>query len=508
MIGLGKRRGRPRTPIAALLLALIAAGCSVSPAPVETDLSAEVPSSWSRDVESDRSETAESEAGGNDADWWTSFGDPRLDRLVEEAFARNTDLRVAAARVTAAEAQARIAGADLSPQVGADLTARRARQNFIGLPIPGGGDVLSTTSTNLGASLNVSWEADLWGRLRARKAASVAQLAASELDHDAARLSLAAQTAKSWFAVLEADGQVGVAERTLESRQITLDRIRRRYNVGLAGSLELRFAVSDHALAESLLAQRQRQADATRRALQLLVFRYPSGDLDEAAAETALPALPGPIPAGLPSELVTRRPDLAAAEARLVSAGYSVTEARRSLYPRLTLTGSAGAVSAEVEDLLDSDFSVWSLAGGLLAPLFQGGRLRAGVDLAEARQEESLSFYLQRVLGAFSEVEGSLAAERFLERRQRALTTAVEEAEEALALAQDQYSAGLVTYLAVLESQRQALNAESQLLSVKRQRLDTRIDLHLALGGDWGPRPTDPTTAPVLSTTFSQGAER
>jgi NodT family efflux transporter outer membrane factor (OMF) lipoprotein len=478
---LGPFRHASGTVLATLTLLL--AACSVQPAPIDTHLDVPVPTEWVHAADSITDAAA--------PDWWQSFGDDNLTRLITEALERNQNLQAAAARVLASEAQARIAGADLSPQVSADANGSRRRQNFIGLPIPGV-DVLSSTTTAVGVNLNVSWEADLWGRLRARKAGAISNLEASHLDYQAARLSLAGQTAKAWFAVLESERQVDVAQRTLESRQTTLERIRRRYKAGLSQALELRFAISDAALAKSLVAQRRQQAQATRRALQLIVYRYPSGTLDELTAASHLPSLPEPVPGGLPADLVARRPDLTAVETRLAAAGWSVTEARRALYPRLTLTGSTGSLSSEVEDLLDSDFSVWSIAGGLLAPLFQGGRLRAAVDISEARQQEALAHYVQSILVAFSEVEGSLTAEDFLSQRDQALRVAVDEANSALALAKSQYASGLVTYLAVLESQRQSLNAESQLVSVQRQRLDARVDLYLALGGDW--RPQQPIT--------------
>ena len=485
-----------------LAIAALMAGCSSAPSPVEPDIGTELPEHFG----SDPTTSTATESG---TPWWESFEDPRLNELIAEALERNNDLRAAAARVEAAQAQARIVGADLKPQVSADLNGGRRRQNFIGLPIPGSeGNVLSTTTTSWSTNLNVSWEVDLWGRLRAARAGALTTYAATELDYTAGRLSLAGQTAKAWFAVLESDGQVGVAQRTLDTRRLTLDRIRRRYASGLATPLELRFAVSDHALAESLHAQREQQAEAARRVLQLLIRQYPSGKLEGLAAEAALPQLPGPVPAGLPADLVTQRPDLAAAEARLLSAGYSVTEARRSLYPRLALTGSAGAASEDIEDLLDSDFSVWSLAGGLLAPIFQGGRLRAAVDFAEARQEETLALYVQAILDAFEEVEGSLAAERFLSRRENSLSVAVREAEKALELAQDQYAAGLVTYLAVLESQRQVLNSESQFLAVLRQRLDARVDFYLALGGDWERDASPAADFPIASNISQENSER
>ncbi len=477
----------------ALGLALLLLGaCSIQPEPIDTHLDVAVPEDWTADAD------PISETGA--PDWWLSFGDASLTRLIVEAQERNQDLQAAAARVLAAQAQARIAGAELAPQVSGDLSAARRRQIFVGFPIPGGG-VLSSTSTVSGASLNISWEADLWGRLRARSAGATSDLEATELDFQAALLSLAAQTAKAWFAVLESAQQVDVARRTLATRETTMNRIRRRYNAGLSSALELRFAISDAALAESLVAQRLSQAEVTRRALQLIVYRYPSGNLEELTGASSLPDLPAPVPGGLPAELVSRRPDLAAQEARLEAAGWNVTEARRALYPRLTLTGSTGRISSDVGDLLDSDFSVWNLAGGLLAPLFQGGRLRAAVDFAQARQLEALARYVQSVLGAFAEVEGNLAAEDFLAQRDAALRVAVREANSALGLAESQYSSGLTSYLAVLESQRQALFAESQLLSVERQRLDARVDLHLALGGSW-------QSAATLTATSQEDASR
>ncbi len=459
------------------LALLTSVGCSVQPPPVDTAPGVDLPQSF---------DVTEAESGRIDTGtaWWTSFDDPHLSRLVTEAQERNRDLEATAARVEAALAQARIAGADLSPQAGARFDAARRRQNFIGFPIPGGGDVLSTTVTTFQAGLDISWEADLWGRLRARRAGARAAFRASRLDYEAARLSLAGQVAKAWFGVIEAGEQVELARRTVENRRLTRDRLRRRYEAGLAPALELRLAIAEHAANLALLAERERQADAAGRRLELLVHDYPDGELDTAPPHR-LPHLPAAIPLGTPAELVARRPDLAAAEARLEASGYSVVEARRALYPRLTLVGSGGRLSDEVEDLLDEDFSVWNLAGGLLAPIFQGGRLRAAADLAAARRDEALALYVGRVLVAFAEVEESLAAERFLAERRDALEAAAAATGAAQRLAEQQYAAGLIDFLTVLETQRRALSSRVQLLAAERQLLDARVDLHLALGGGW-----------------------
>ncbi len=461
---------------AGLAAGLLLAGCAVAPPPAPELPPA--PESWTAE-----SWTAESAPATGPAapDWWRSFQDPELVRLVGVALEANRDLAAAAARVEAAAAQARIAGADLAPQVAAALDASRSKRNFIGLPIPGAaGSVLSTTTTSYTAGLSVSWEADLWGRLRAGEAAAAAGLAAAEAELAAARLSLAGQTAKAWFGLVEAGLQNDLAKTTLASRKRTREQIERRYRAGLRGPLDLRLARSSEAAAEAQLALREGRRLAAARRLELLLSRYPAA---ATTAPAALPPLPPPIPAGLPAELVGRRPDLAAADRRLAAAGFRVGQARAAIYPSLRLTGSSGGLSDELGSLLDSDFSVWSLAAGLLQPIFQGGRLRAGVELNEARHREASELYAQTVLRAFSEVETALTGERLLRRQADALETAAAEAAAAERLAQDRYRRGVGDYLAVLAAQVQALEAASQQLSVRRALLDTRVDLHLALGG-------------------------
>ncbi len=201
------------------------------------------------------------------------------------------------------------------------------------------------------------------------------------------------------------------------------------------------------------------------------------------------------MPALLPAEVVARRPDLVALERRLLAAGFSLRQARAALYPRLSLTGSTGRLSSEVEDLLDSDLSVWSLATNLVQPVFQGGRLRAGVDLADARRRELAERYAQALLNALAEVELALVAERTLADEARALREAVVQSVAAQRLAEDRYAAGLVDFLTVLESQRDASLAQIALLAVERRRLDARVDLNLALGG--GTTVSTPANAPA-----------
>ena len=492
-----------RWPVLLAAFALLATACaSVPPAAAPDEqaerLGLEPPPAWSA-ADPDLAPLSEAER-----EWWRLLGDERLPELIAEALEHNRDLAAAAARVEAAAAQARIAGADLSPQVGGRFDASRRRQNFLGFPIPGGDEqVLSTTNTSFQAALDVSWEIDLWGRLRASRGAARARFEATQADLAAARLSIAGRTAQGWFAAREAAAQLELATATLESRGRSEERLQRRYENGIAAPLDLRQATVARAEAAALVAQRRRQLDAARRAVELLLGRYPAGEVGEGSslAEGAdADALPPAVPVGLPAELLVRRPDLAAAERRLAAAGLGVSEARAALLPRISLTGSAGRSSEELDDLLDSDFSVWSLAAGVLQPIFQGGRLRAAVDLAEANQREALEGYAAAALTAFSEVELALAADRYLAEQVAALAEAAEQAAGARDLAEERYLAGLVDYLTVLDGQRRAFAAESSLIAARRERLAARVDLHLALGGGFATEPT-PLDDPVAGET-------
>jgi NodT family efflux transporter outer membrane factor (OMF) lipoprotein len=415
------------------------------------------------------------------ADWWEAFEDDRLDGLVMTALESNHDLRAAAARVTAAAMQARIAGADLLPAIGAGWRGAGQRQNFIGLPIPGAEDkVLSRTFKSSGVSLDVSWEADVWGKLSAGKQAAVSDYEAAEADFWAARLSLVAQTSKAWFAVLESFQQVELAKRTVASYRTTADRIRGRYERGLQSSLDLRLALSSLDRAEALLQQREDQLGRGIRQLEILLGQYPAASLKPS---DRLPPVPPVPPAGIPSELVSRRPDLIAAEKRMWAAGARWTEARKSLYPSFSLSGGIGTSTSDFLQVVNGNFFVWNLVGNVMQPVFQGGRLRAQIELRDAQSREAASAWAQAVLRAFSEVESALAAESLLAKQEEELASALRQSAASWELAEDRYNSGLEGFVTVLESQRRSLDAESALLSVRRERLDSRVDLHLSLGG-------------------------
>lgn len=419
----------------------------------------------------------------DDGPWWNTFDDAGLTAVIEEALVANPSLRISATRIQAAAAEARIAGSELKPTVGLNGSASRAKNIFVGLPVPGGSNVLSSHATTYGVSLDVSWEADLWGRISSQAAAADHELAATQADYRAAQQSLAAQTAKAWFAWQTARLETGISERAAQSYADAVEMIRRRVDGGRATAFDFKLAETELAVARAeLAAQREVEARSLRQ-LELLLGRHPSGELE---AEAALPDNPPAPPVGVPGELVGRRPDLAAAELRLLAADDSLYSARASLYPRLTLSGSAGTLSEDPNDLVDPDFSVWSLAAGLAQPIFQGGRLRAGVDLADARVQGALASFETALLNAIAEVEIALVSEQRLDDLQQETDVARDLAIETNALAEDRYSAGRLDVLELLAAERNALENERAAIRVQRQRLLNRVDLHLALGGGFG----------------------
>jgi len=460
-----------RKMIVLFLFTMLFSACASAPRKRTFEPAIQIPESWS----------SSTGAGGLDSLWWTNFKDDGLNAVIDEALHHNFTLRIAEAGLSAAQAQAKIAGSSMLPQVGAGFNGSRRKQNFIGLPIPSaGGGILTNTSTSYGVSMDLSWELDLWGRIRAGTSAAHAEIQATEADLRGAKLSLIGQVCKAWFATVEANHQLALAKATFENLRNATAQIEARYQRGIRRSLELRLSRSNLASAEAILQVRKGQQNRTLRQLEILLGRYPAAKLE---VTPDLPFLQREIPAGLPATLIARRPDLVAAERRLAGSHAKIWQAKAAMLPKFAITTSGGTSTKELGDLLNGDFSVWSILGNVLQPLFQGGRLRAGVKLAKSQKEIALALYGQTTLQAFAEVEFSLVNEKLLAAREKALTTASTEAAAAQTLAEQQYSRGVVNFITLLEAQRRAYTSRSQLLSVQRERLDARIDLHLALGG-------------------------
>ena len=454
------------------LALLLAAGCSQSLSRPDRAFTVQAPAAWTAPQLPDEDPSG---------DWWGYFGDAKLDKAVTEALLHNKSLTAAAARIEAAQQQSRIAGAAALPEVTAGFNRTRQRLNFIGLPIPGGEDaVLSSINTTLGPSLNVAWEPDVWGKVKAAKLASTAEVQATQADLIGARLSLTGQVSKAWFAAIEANRQLQLAKAALESYQYSSDRVRARFEAGVRPSLDLRLTLTEVRNAESQVQQRRQQLDAAVRQLETLLGKYPAA---EYALAEDLPRCPDGAPAGLPSELVHRRPDLIAAERRLLASDARIDQAKTDLRPRFNLTSGLGTSTNQLQDILSGDVLIWNLVGGVTAPLFNNGRLKATVRQNESVSAEAAATYENSLLLAYREVETALAADSYLNEQEKALDAATKQALAAQQLAEDRYRSGLADIITLLDSQRSAISAESALLNVRRARLDNRVDLHLALGG-------------------------
>ncbi len=467
-------RGR----VLVLILSGSLVGCVAEPPADRSDeVGVSAPDTWSAEGEGP---TTVFEPG-----WLDDFESPRLAKLVRQALRHNYDLVAAARRVESARAGAVIAGADRLPL--ANLRGGVSRQFQSGRR---GGRVVRSRSDTFRLALDVTWEVDVWGKLQDRASAATADYQASRARYRGARLSIAAQTAQAWFDAIEASRQLALARETLQAFRENLEIVRERFRrgVGETSALDVRLLETNVAQAQSSVARRKRQLDAAERALEVLLGEYPDRSLE---IPDRLPTLKEAVPAGAPAALLARRPDLVVAERRLAAAGERVEVAEKELLPDLSLTGSVGGRSDDLVELVESptDFGTWSLASDVLQPVFQGGRLLARIDQAEATVEERRAAYAQAALRAFREVETTLAAERYLAREEEAIRKRVDAATRAKTLSEQRYRRGIVGVVTVLEAQRRAFRSQQDLLAIRNQRLQNRVDLYLALGGAVEARP-------------------
>ncbi|MDD1622598.1 MAG: efflux transporter outer membrane subunit [Methylococcaceae bacterium] len=468
------RRKHLKANLVALLL-VFAAGCSTVPERDAKRLDMPVPARWASDGGfADQASTA----------WLEAFADSKLTVLVRDGLAANFDLKAAAARVDAAREQAIIAGAPRWPQLYFAPGYLRGKDS-------------SGEAGAFSALFNLGWELDVWGRIKATQQATAREADAVEGDYRAAQLSLAARIAQAYFDLTEAQLQASVAEQSVKDRGVIADLVRGRFNKGLTRGLDLRLVLTDLANAEAQLAQTRNDVQILARRLQNLLGRYPDGKWvasngganDFAATSsqleraTALPEPPKALAAGLPAELLERRPDIVAAFTRLRAADSRLESAEKALLPRVTLTAAGGTSSPALTEMVDPRMVAWNLAAGLAQPLFTGDRLQGEIRFNEAKVKEAYNQYQSVALNAFREVEQALAAEAWLRNQERALREAVEQTAASRKLAVYSYRQGLIEILTLLDSYRSTLNAQSAHLAVQRQLLNNRINLYLALGG-------------------------
>jgi NodT family efflux transporter outer membrane factor (OMF) lipoprotein len=408
--------------------------------------------------------------------WVDALGVDELARLVTEAGGANPQLGAARSRAQAARYRARGARGGLLPDLNLSFSSERHET-----PAPRPDDPDNRSRNDFGTSLiSSTWEADVWGRLTARALAADLNADALEADLEAARLSVSGQTARAWVDLVAAQQLLALAREDLLTRNRALDLTQRRYERGLADALALRTARAQSASARANEAQAAESLRLAARGLQEVLGRYPDGAL---RAEAALPALPALSAAGAPQDLLERRPDVLASEARLRAAGFRTHEARAALLPRLTLTASAGAEGDSLRDITDVDSLVTSVIAGLTAPLFQGGRLRNEAYAASAEQREAAANYVSTALAAWREVEAAISNDASLEVRERELASAVEEAREAQALAEREYGRGVATIFELIDAYTRRIDSERALIAARAERMSNRIAYHVALGG-------------------------
>lgn len=455
------RRARATLAIAVLVAAgCVAAGCATVSPPPDDLATRHVGSPEAFAEASFGPHVSAADVGPG---WLAHFGDPVLEELVREAWAHNPDLYVAAARFEEAAASLRTAASYLYPQ--ASGTGGASHTEYDG----------SRDEDSYTAGVGVSWEADLWGRIRSDKAAARGVAEASGLDYLQARHSLAASVALAYYAVVTAKEQLAIDSLLLDAERFTAETTRQRVEAGLGTSMDDDIAESSVRLAEAAVQQDLAALRAARRALEILLGRYPAAEL--AGTPATLPRIDaGPIAIGVPSALLERRPDIRSAELRVDAAYYGVESARAARLPSLTLRADANWV-------FDPTEFVSTVAADILAPLFRGGRLLAEQEAASARQRQALGQFAAVALRAFGEVEDALSNERYLRTQEASLEAASERLVRAGETAISRYDQGLLTILELQQVRRSDFSTRSQLLGVRFELLRQRLGLYLALGG-------------------------
>jgi NodT family efflux transporter outer membrane factor (OMF) lipoprotein len=409
--------------------------------------------------------------GAVDDGWLLSFGDPQVETLAGEALEHNLNLQIAARGLDAVEAVTR--------------QSRRALEPVASLALGGAssGAINDDPTVNVaGAGLNFAWEVDVWGRIRAGQSAQLADFQAAQADFEYARQSLVAGVARAWFLVTETYQLLDYSQAIVDDFQEIYDLTENRFTEGIATESDLALARADVATAEDARAQAESAHLQALRAMELLLGRYPAGDVE---AQPEFVAVPPDIPAGLPSELLERRPDIVAAERRVAAAFARVDEAKAARLPSLSLTGSLQDASGSLRDVVNPADAAWNLALGLVVPLLDQGGRELAVELATIEQETAVTQYASAALNAFNEVEGALTEERILREREALLGIAAEANREALRLARLQYDEGAIDLLTVLLIQARTQTAEMSLIRTRSARLNQRVLTHLALGGSF-----------------------
>jgi outer membrane protein, multidrug efflux system len=451
--------------VVAVVAAALTTSCILKKPPEAAELKATampsvtVPPQWT---------AAGAGTGAVSSNWLAGFKDEQLTALVVEAIAHNPNLQIGAARMEQAQLYAKLAGAKLYPSV--DLLAR------------GGGKLSGDGSGLQGAVLTANWEIDLWGRVRYGRAAAGADAASTAADYEYARQSLAAQVAKAYFLATEASLQAEVARRTIQDSDLLVQLAETRSKIGVGNDEDVFVARASVGGYRDALRGIELALEQARRALELLAGRYP------AATTTVNAQLPGQtdaIPAGLPSELLERRPDVIAAERRVAAAFNRIHEAKAARLPSISLTTGLSTISSSLFVLKDRDNPTWNFGGNLLMPIFRGGALKTQVEIRTAEQKQAVAAYADVGLRAFGEVEAALSAEIAAREREKILAGTVSDNERALDIVRTQFKVGSTDLRFVNQRQLALSSVQSALVRMQAEQRVQRVNLHLALGGSF-----------------------
>jgi multidrug efflux system outer membrane protein len=455
-----------------ILVAVLLAGCATSLPKIEPEKFPQPPAAFKEgDGRWTQAPPAEAQPRG---EWWKAFSDPALDALIEQATASNTSVQVSVARLAQARALVRAADAERAPQVGVGASATRAQGIVGGVPGP---------ARNLfAAGVDFSYEVDLFGRLSHASNAAALDAQASEALLQSTRLLVQAQVAQAYLALRALDAERALVRSTVVAYRETLALTERRWRAGDVAELDVARASTEVAVTESDALALDRQRAELEHALAVLVgevssiFSLPVGEWT-----SALPI----IPAGMPGTLLTRRPDVSAAQRTMLAAQSRVGVAKSAYYPRVTLTGSAGYASTDLSDLFEWSSRAWLLGAIASLPLFDGGRRKAGVEFAGGELDVAVAGYREQILAAFRDVEDQLAALRLLAEQAEAQGRAVQSSSRSTALSDARYRNGYVSQLDLLDAQRSELRNRRQALQVRSAQYQATVALVRALGGGW-----------------------
>lgn len=445
--------------------------------------------------------TAE-EASLADLGWWELFQDEHLQALIRRALTDNKDLRIAASRVQESRARLSATRADQFPQVTGNTSVQHVQPSSamarqFGLGIDRGlttdtdnvqqGDSQIPATTQYKATADLSFEIDLWGKLRRATEAAQADLLAQEWARHAVALTLVSDLARVYFELHELDVELEIAKRTLKSRREEREMIRLRKLMGQRSALDVRRAEQDVARAQAVVPDLERQIGQREHHLSILMGQNPAHVVRGTSLREQ--SLPPDVPAGLPSALLERRPDILEAEQRLIAANAKIGVAKAAFFPQISLTGNFGAQSLEFSDLFVGASRIWTFGPAVTVPIFNAGRNQANLAVSRAQQERARIAYEQTIQQAFREVEDALLAYHKIREIRTTRERLVNASREAVQLAQLEYLNGRATSLDVLAAQREAFNAEVSLARTRRDQLIAVVQLYKALGGGWNPEP-------------------